>query len=93
MTIVNAPAQEPIAEGEPLLLDATGVGQLLSISRRHLQHLDSSGRLGPRSVGLGRSRRWAVAEIRAWVTAGCPARPAWLAMTAGPMLRIVGGNR
>jgi len=68
---------------EPLLVDAAGLAVLLGCSRRHVQAMDSSGRLGPRSIALGRSRRWSVDEVRRWIALGCPSRGAWLARQQG----------
>lgn len=68
---------------EPLMVDIVGVARLLGISRRHAQALDSSGRLGPTPIKLGRSARWDVASIREWVAAGCPIRAKWVTMREG----------
>jgi len=73
-------ATEPTQADEALLTDAAGVAKLLKVSKRHIQALDSSGRLGPMGISLGRSRRYSVAEIRAWTAAGCPSRSRWIAM-------------
>ncbi len=73
-------ATEPAQTDEALLTDAAGVAKLLNVSKRHVQALDSSGRLGPMSISLGRSRRWRVDEIRSWILANCPSRGQWLAM-------------
>jgi predicted DNA-binding transcriptional regulator AlpA len=73
-------ATEPIQAAEALLTDAAGVAMLLKVSKRHIQALDSSGRLGPMGISLGRSRRWRVDEIREWTAAGCPSRSRWIAM-------------
>lgn len=86
------PMTEQTTTDEPLLIDASGVAKLLSVSRRHVQALDSSGRL-PAGISLGRCRRWNAEEIRRWCAAGCPARSAWLAMQQAPRLRIAGGSR
>jgi predicted DNA-binding transcriptional regulator AlpA len=69
-----------IAIDEALLCDAAGVAKMLQVSKRHVQALDSSGRLGPMGISLGRSRRWRVAEIRSWIAAGAPPRSRWIAM-------------
>jgi hypothetical protein len=69
---------EPIQADEALLTDAAGVAKLLKVSKRHIQSLDSSGRLGPMGISLGRSRRWRVDEIRRWIAANCPTRERWM---------------
>ena len=64
---------------EPALTDAAGVAKLLGVSRRHIQALDSSGRI-PAPIKLGRCSRWSIEEIRRWSAAGGPSRVRWLAM-------------
>jgi predicted DNA-binding transcriptional regulator AlpA len=64
---------------ERLALGAADVAKMLDISERHLWGLHSSGRLGPKPISLGRSKRWCVAELRAWLAAGAPCRDRWLA--------------
>lgn len=61
----------------PLLLDARQTAALLGVSRNHLLNLDTSGRLGPMGVKLGRRRLWAREELQEWVRAGSPARGRW----------------
>jgi excisionase family DNA binding protein len=63
-----------------LLLDATEVAALLGVSRRHVQAMDCSGRLGPMPIHLGRAVRWRRDEIVEWVAAGCPPRHKWMQM-------------
>ena len=69
-TATNSP------ESDRLALPAGEVAKLLGISERHLWALNSSGRL-PRPVRLGRAVRWNLAELRAWLEAGCPERSRW----------------
>ncbi|MCI0331943.1 MAG: helix-turn-helix domain-containing protein [Planctomycetes bacterium] len=64
------------ANQEPLLLSASDVANLLSVSTRTLWRLLSSGRL-PQPVAVGGSKRWRREEIVAWVAAGCPPRAEW----------------
>lgn len=64
---------------EPLAVDARGVARLLDVSERHVWAMHSSGRL-PMPFALGRCRRWRVAELRAWLAAGCPPRDRWQVM-------------
>ena len=61
----------------PALLDTEGAADLLGVSRRYLQQMDRSGRLGPQSIRLGRCARWSRAELEAWAAAGCPPRREW----------------
>ena len=61
---------------EVLAVSAKGAARMLGVSERHLWALNSSGRL-PRPVNLGRSVRWPVEELRAWLAAGSPERGKW----------------
>jgi excisionase family DNA binding protein len=63
-------------ETDRLALNAEEVAKLLGISSRHLWALNSSGRL-PRPIRLGRSVRWRIEELRAWLAAGAPVRDRW----------------
>src|SRR4051794_28091545 len=58
---------------EPLLVNATDVAKMLSISKTTLWRLRASGRL-PRPIRLGGSIRWRVTEIRSWIEKGHPDR-------------------
>lgn len=62
-----------------LALPAPDTAKLLGISERHLWSLSASGRL-PAPIRLGRSVRWRLDELRAWLDAGCPPRDRWEAM-------------
>jgi excisionase family DNA binding protein len=66
-----------VTPSDQILVSVKDVAELLGISVRHLQSLDATGRLGPRGVTLGRSRRFSVNELRRWTAAGCPSREAW----------------
>jgi prophage regulatory protein len=50
--------------------------KMLGISPRHFRSMNASGRL-PAPIRLGRSPRWAVDELRAWLLAGSPSREKW----------------
>ncbi len=58
----NTPATERLA------LPAAETAKLLGISERHLWSLHALGAV-PRPVALGRSKRWPVEELRAWLAA------------------------
>ena len=59
-----------------LLTDAEGVGIMIDKSSRSVRRLGSAGLL-PRPVKVGGAVKWRVAEIEAWVCAGCPDRATW----------------
>lgn len=65
------------SESDRLVLPAAGVAKLLGISERHLWACHASGKLGPRPIALGRSKRWRIDEIQAWLAAGAPVREQW----------------
>jgi len=65
------------APPEPLVVDVEGAAALLGISQSHLFQLQRSGKFGPRGLKLGRSRRFLVAELRAWCEAGAPSAAVW----------------
>jgi len=54
-----------------LLMSAEKLALLLDVSVRTLWRLRSAGKL-PRPVKIGGCVRWRLAEIRAWIAAGCP---------------------
>ena len=58
------------------LISASVVAAKLAISARHLRRLSDAGRV-PRPVRIGRAVRWRSAEIRAWISAGCPDARHW----------------
>jgi len=62
-----------------VLLDAGGVGLLLGVGRSTVYTLASRDAL-PAPVQVGRGKRWARAEIEAWVLHGAPSRAAWARM-------------
>ena len=59
------------AEPPSLLLSARTLAKRLGVSVRTLWRLRSAGKL-PTPVRLGGVVRWRVADIDAWVAAGCP---------------------
>jgi len=56
------------------LLSAEDLAKMLSLSRRQIFRLNSSGRI-PASVRIGGAVRWRLEEdIQPWITMGCPSR-------------------
>ena len=53
----------------PLAVNVAGAARLLGISESHLYALCKTGRFGPAPVKLGRSCRYRVDELRAWLAA------------------------
>ena len=62
-----------------VLLVGTGeAAELLAMSRRSFERIDSNGKLGLLPVRVLNGRLlWGVEELRAWVRAGCPTRAQW----------------
>lgn len=65
----------------PLAVGAREASRLASVSSRTWARLVASGR-APAGIRLGRSRRWLVSELRAWLAAGAPPRERWDALRA-----------
>ncbi len=61
------------------LLSAEAVGKMLSLSRRQIFRLNSSGKI-PKPIRIGGAVRWSEQEISAWLAAGAPDRKTWEAM-------------
>lgn len=76
------PADTPVTP-EPLAVDCPGAAKLLGISASHLYAMKAAGKLGPAPIRLGRCRRYSVAELSAWIDAGCPPRAKWKATQRG----------
>jgi predicted DNA-binding transcriptional regulator AlpA len=71
------------APADPLLIDAAGLADMLCWSLRSIRRADASGMV-PRPVRFGKSVRWRLKEIEAWVEAGCPDRKTWERMARRP---------
>jgi predicted DNA-binding transcriptional regulator AlpA len=71
------------AELVPLAVDAAGVAKLLGVSMAHLFALKSSGRFGPQPIRFGRSIRYRVDELKAWLAAGAPSLERWRILKGG----------
>jgi excisionase family DNA binding protein len=65
-----------------LALCADEIARLLGVSLRHVHALNATGRL-PRPFRLGRSVRWRLEELDAWIEAGAPNRERWDAIREG----------
>jgi predicted DNA-binding transcriptional regulator AlpA len=60
----------------PLLVPGRAAAAMCGKSLRTWRVWDSAAWI-PRPVRIGRSTLWKVAELRAWVAAGCPRRREW----------------
>ena len=67
---------------QPELLDAHTVAELLSCSVRHVERMNSAGKL-PQALHVGRLRRWRRVELLGWLDAGCPDRRTWAGLREG----------
>lgn len=61
------------------LLSAEAVGKMLSLSRRQIFRLNSSGKI-PAPLRIGGAVRWAESTIAEWLAAGAPDRKTFEAM-------------
>lgn len=59
-----------------LLIDTKEATKLLRVSSRKLWQMYNTGEM-PKPIKIGRTVRWAYAELQAWVDAGCPATSQW----------------
>lgn len=77
------PVESPPAHA-PALLSIAQLAALLGLSRRGVERLRASGRLGPTAISFGpRCVRFNAAEVQRWIAAGCPPRDRWAAMREG----------
>ena len=61
------------ASGNERLLKDVDVAAMLGVSRRRVWSMVSTGSLPEAiKVGGGRSTRWRLSEVHAWIEAGCP---------------------
>jgi predicted DNA-binding transcriptional regulator AlpA len=79
---MNRQTHNPTDAPSPLLLDARGVGRLLSLSRASIYTMHNSGRLPRPLRPTGSDPRWRADELRAWIESDCPTREAWEASKA-----------
>jgi hypothetical protein len=75
----QAPGPAALSPLDKLLIDIPEVGQLTSLSVRHLRRLDSSRDI-PGRVVHGRRVLFQTEIIREWVRAGLPDRDHWAAL-------------
>jgi predicted DNA-binding transcriptional regulator AlpA len=61
------------------LLSAQAVGEMLSLSKRQVFRLNSSGKI-PAPIRIGGAVRWAESTISTWLKAGAPDRRTFEAM-------------
>jgi predicted DNA-binding transcriptional regulator AlpA len=59
-----------------LLIDVVTLAKLLDRSPTSVRRDDKAGQI-PRPVSLGGAKKWRLAEVVAWVEAGCPKRRIW----------------
>jgi excisionase family DNA binding protein len=52
------------------------VAALLKVSPRTVYRLNDGGQL-PAPIRLGKTKRWRVTELEAWLRAGAPPRKSW----------------
>jgi hypothetical protein len=78
----TAVAIRPVRRGDigQLVTDADGVGAMLDLSGRSVRRMNSAA-LMPRPIRVMGSIKWRVADISAWVAAGCPNRAEWEKMS------------
>ncbi|QOJ03675.1 MAG: helix-turn-helix domain-containing protein [Planctomycetia bacterium] len=63
-----------------LAITTEELAELLRVSIRHIQRQESAGKIGPKPVRFGKSKRYVLDGpngIRAWLAAGAPDRREW----------------
>jgi predicted DNA-binding transcriptional regulator AlpA len=84
LQILHSP-QSPAAPDDAQLIEASELWSLLSISAATGWRWKAAGRL-PKPIDFGSASRstlrWRLAEVRAWIAAGCPRKAEWEAMQA-----------
>ena len=60
-----------------LLIDVEELAKTLNISKKHVLRLRTAGKI-PQPIKLGKSCRWSIKEIEAWIIADCPPLSKWL---------------
>jgi len=66
-------------ESTKTLVSADTLGTMLSLSKRTIHRLNSSGKI-PAPIRIGGSVRWSESTIAAWLQAGAPDRKTFEAM-------------
>ena len=82
MTTLAARNEPPANPTLLLAVDAKRLAEMLCVSVRHVERLDSAGKI-PAGIYLGKAKRWILDGpngIRAWLAAGCPDRVQFKAM-------------
>ena len=82
MTTLPARNNAPSIPTLLLAVDSKRLAELLCVSVRHVERLDSAGKI-PAGIYLGKAKRWLLDGpngIRAWLAAGCPDRVRFKAM-------------
>lgn len=79
----SLPADPPAAPDAPLVADARRLARLLCVGLRTVRTWDAAGKL-PAPARCGGKVLWIVADIRAWLAAGCPDRATWETRRAVP---------
>ena len=64
------------------LLTANALGKMLSLSKRQIFRLNSSGKI-PASIRIGGSVRWVQGTISEWLALGAPDRSTFEAIKEG----------
>ena len=66
-----------MAGPEPLAMSLTDTAITTGFTVPGFHNMLKQGKIGPKPARIGRCLRFEVAEVRAWLRAGCPARNRW----------------
>jgi hypothetical protein len=79
--VVLKPRIEVLEQGGILMLDAKGMAEFLGVEANKVHQPVYTDRIPlPGRLGIGKTCRWSVLELLAWVAAGCPRRTQWIKM-------------
>lgn len=71
----------------PAVVSTEGLAVILDCHAKHVARLDRAGKL-PRPIRLGKSKKFVLAEVYAWLEAGAPNRLKWESLKASQPFRI-----
>jgi excisionase family DNA binding protein len=71
-------------QNQQILIDAKKLASTIGVGLSHLYGLAKQGRLPLKRIRLGRSVRFDIREVRAWIAASCPAQGKWTWPTPPP---------
>ena len=69
----RSPYSEDHTQVAEYCVSIKSLAKMLDVSVRHVERMQAAGKLPP-PIRLGRSKRWRIEDIFAWLDDGCPFR-------------------